>query len=223
MRRAAILGGCLLAAGLLAWVLLWSPVLGLRADDVQVSGAGGVVDVQQVRAVVGAHDGTPLPRLDLGAVRAAVLDVPGVRAVEVSRDWPHGVVLGLVAREPVAAVPDGTGFGLLDDEGVQVGRVDTAPNGLPVVDVPADDPRTVTAVLAVLHGLPPGLLADVGSVSAQSLDTVRLGLRDGTQVEWGSADQTALKAAVLQALRAAPQSAGARVVDVSAPTLPVTR
>ena len=61
----------------------------------------------------------------------------------------------------------------------------------------------------------------VGRITGQ--DTVHLVLADGAQVEWGSADDTALKARVLQTLRAAPASAGAAVYDVSAPTMPITR
>ncbi len=54
-------------------------------------------------------------------------------------------------------------------------------------------------------------------------DAVRLSLSDGTTVEWGSADQSALKAAVVQTLRASKEAAGVKVYDVSAPTLPITR
>jgi len=42
-------------------------------------------------------------------------------------------------------------------------------------------------------------------------------------VEWGSADQNALKARVVQTLRNAEASRGAAVFDVSAPTTPITR
>jgi len=213
----------LLAAG---WLLLLSPVLALRADEVTVSGAGSVVAVDQVQAVVSASDGTPLPRLDTVALRDRLLDVPGVREARVTRAWPHGLVVQLVAREPVAAVPDedsGSGFALLDMDGVQVGRVDDAPEGLPVVDVPVGDKRTLSAVLTVLEQLPADLLAQVGGVSADTQDTVTMQLRDGVRVDWGSASETPLKIAVLQALRAAPQTAGSSVIDVSAPRLPITR
>lgn len=213
------------ALAAVAWVLLLSPVLALDAGRIEVVGQGSVVDADVVREVVARHDGTPLPRLDTVALRRAVLDVPGVRAAEVARVWPHGVSVTVVSREPVAAVPhaDG-GVALLDTDGVQVGRAEAAPEGLPVVDVPLDEgPRTLTAVLTVLQQLPDELAAEVGTVAARTQDTVRLTLRDGAVVEWGSADQGALKARVLQTLRTAPASAGASVYDVSAPTLPITR
>ena len=42
------------------------------------------------------------------------------------------------------------------------------------------------------------------------------------RVDWGSASETPLKIAVLSALRASPAAAGATVIDVSAPRLPIT-
>ncbi len=212
----ALLGG-------FGWLLLLSPVLALDPDQVVVTGAGTVVDAGDVDAVVGAVEGVPLPRLDTVGLRTAVLDVPGVREARVTRAWPRGLAIALVAREPVAAVPDGKGVQLLDVEGVAVGRGEKAPKGLPLVDVPVGDARTLAAVLGVLETLPPELAEDVRSVAAQTQDTVTMELRDGARVDWGSADQTELKAAVLQALRSAKQSKDASWFDVSAPTLPVTK
>ncbi|MBX9243698.1 cell division protein FtsQ/DivIB, partial [Actinotalea ferrariae] len=225
-RRALGVTAAVVVVAALGWLLLVSPVLALDAGQVGVEGQGTVVDAAAVVAVVEPHHGTPLPRLDTVALRREILDVPGVRAAEVAREWPHGLRITVVSREPVAAVPQtGGGVALLDVEGVQVGRSEVAPEGLPVVSVPLDDPgaRALTAVLTVLRQLPPELAAQVATASADSQDTVRFGLHDGVSVEWGSADQTMLKIRVLQTLRAAAPSAGAGHYDVSAPELPITR
>lgn len=243
-RRLAWSAAGALAAAALGWVAFFSPVLALDVAQVEVVGQGTVVDPATVLEVVARYDGTPLPRLDTVELRRGVLDVPGVRAAEVARDWPHGLRITLVSREPVAAVPapaegsgaptgapgDGgadaaaAGYLLLDVEGVQVGRSAEPPAGLPVVAVPADDEdaRAMTAVLAVLESLPPELADQVTGAGAGSEDTVSLTLADGARVEWGSAEQSALKARVVLTLRAAPASAGASVFDVSAPTMPIT-
>lgn len=233
-RRILIVLGALVAAGGLAWLLFFSPVLALHAAQVQVTGADSVVAVDQVRAVVDARDRVPLPRLDTAALRSELLEVPGVRDATVTREWPHGLSVALVAREPVAAVPEGSdvaqsaegtptgaGFALVDEEGVQVGRADEAPEGLPVIEVPVGEERVLSAVLGVLEQLPADLLAQVGQVSATTQDSVNFTLRDGAAVEWGSSQDSALKAAVLSALRAAPETAGSTRYDVSAPTMPV--
>ncbi len=225
--RALLVGGGLVVVLALAWLLLLSPVLALHPDaiEVDVQGTGTTVDASAVLAVVQAEAGTPLPRLDTVGLRRAVLDVPGVRAATLTRAWPHGVRVRVIARDPVAAVPaDGGGLVLVDQDGVQVGRTEAAPEGLPVISVPLDgDPRAMTAVLVVLQQLPDDLAAQVAGVAASNRDAVTLTLRDGAVVEWGSAEESALKAAVLGTLRAAPSSAGVRVYDVSAPTLPITR
>lgn len=226
-RQVLTWAGGVVGTGALGWLLLVSPVLALDPAQVQVTGAGTVVAVDQVAAVVAERAGTPLPRLDTVRLRDRVLEVPGVREARVVRDWPHGLLVQLVSREPVAAVPEAapaTGLALLDEQGVQVGRADVAPAGLPVVDVPVGDQRTLAAVLGVLEQLPADLLAQVESVAARTQDTVTMQLRDGgARVDWGSADETPLKIAVLGALRAAPAAAGATVFDVSAPRMPITR
>jgi cell division protein FtsQ len=243
-RQILVAAGSVAVVGALAWLLLLSPALALDAEQVRVTGAGTVVAVDQVHAVVGTEAGTPLPRLDTAALRSALLDVPGVRDAQVTRDWPHGLSVALVSREPVAAVPESAdvvtgaegdaaeddapageevsaGYALVDEEGVKVGRADTPPDGLPVVQVPVGEARILAATLGVLESLPDTLLVDIGQVSAGTQDTVQLVLRDGATVEWGSAQDPALKAAVLQALRTAPETAGSARYDVSAPTMPV--
>ncbi|MBO3087447.1 cell division protein FtsQ/DivIB [Cellulomonas dongxiuzhuiae] len=227
--RRQVLGAAAAVVGVagLGWLLLVSPVLALDLAQVEVTGAGTVVAVDQVLAVVADRSGTPLPRLDTVGLRDQVLEVPGVREARVVRDWPHGLAVQLVSREPVAAVPEAapaSGLALLDEQGVQVGRADVAPAGLPVVDVPVGEERTLSAVLSVLEQLPPDLLAQVESVAARTQDTVTMQLRDGgARIDWGSADETPLKIAVLAALRAAPEAGGAQVFDVSAPRMPITR
>jgi cell division protein FtsQ len=260
-RQILVVTGSVVALGALAWLLLLSPALALDPAQVRVTGAGTVVAVDQVTAVVDAEAGTPLTRLDTARLRQQVLDVPGVRDVTVTRDWPHGLSVQLVSREPVAAVPEsadvvqtadgvapedpdavpggtgdepaaedadgaegaeaGPGYALVDEEGVKVGRSDAPPEGLPVVEVPVGEARILAAALGVLEQLPPDLLAAIGEVSAGTQDTVQFILRDGATVEWGSVHESALKVAVLQALRAAPETAASTRFDVSAPTMPV--
>lgn len=219
--RLAALGACAVVGAVLAYVLLFSPLLALDAGAAQVSGLGTTVDPGAVGDIVQSVDGIPLARLDTRALTHRIGAVSGVKSVEVSRDWPSGLTVTIVSREPVAAAPRDDGFALLDPEGVQVGTVDVAPETLPTVDVPegARGADALRAVLTVLGGLPPELLAEVSGAGASSGDTVRFRLHDGSRVEWGSAESSALKLRVLEVLRQRPAS----VYDVSAPTMPVTR
>lgn len=213
--------------GALAWLVLFSPVLATRADEVRVVGSGPLVDEAAVHRVLEGAEGVPLPRLDTVALRGRLLEVRGVQDVAVRRDWPTGLTVRITPREPVAAVRDGSRLTLLDADGVTVSTVDRAPEGVPVVEVPvvdgASDPAVLQALLTVLDALPRDLASRVTRASATSQDTVELTLPEGVRVVWGSAEDSSLKASVLDALRRAPASRDARVFDVSAPTLPVTR
>ena len=74
------------------------------------------------------------------------------------------------------------------------------------------------ATLDVLDALPVQVRAQVREVRAASLEQVTLRLTRGRTVEWGSAERSERKAAVLAVLL----TRKARVYDVSAPDSPTT-
>ncbi|PFG42853.1 cell division protein FtsQ [Isoptericola jiangsuensis] len=212
---AALLGGAVWAAG-------WSDLLALDPAEVSVTGEGSTVDADAVRDVVLAAAGTPLPRVDTSAMSAEILALRGVKDVAVRRAWPQGVTVELTARVPVAAVPDGGSYVVVDAEGVRVATRSSAPRRLPVVSVPLDgDPDVLEAALAVVAVLPPKLAAQVEEVGATTQDDVETVLRDGTTVRWGGQERLELKVEVVRSLR--KLAGDATVIDVSSPDLPVTR
>jgi len=227
-RRFAIVwgrrAGYALVAGAAVWLVLLSPVFALDPHKVQVSGYGTVVDPEEVRTLVDSDEGESLATLSLGQLTSQLKDIPGVREAHVERAWPDGLVITLESREPAAAVNQwGGGYILVDDEGVQVGRAATAPKELPTLAVPADNPKVLTAALGVINALPPELRDRVDSISAPTVDSVSFTLNKGPTVEWGSAEDSELKVKVLQVLLTSKKARWSDVVDVSAPTLPITR
>lgn len=223
--RGAIAAGALAVVGLLLWAVFFSPLFRLDLDQVEITGEGTVIEPADVMAVVRSVDETPLTRLDTVGLRLEILDVPGVRDVRVARAWPRGLTVRLESREPVAAAPVPGGVVLLDDEGVQVGRADAAPDGLPEIDIDlaGESRRSLEAALILLNALPPELSEQVRKISAETPDAVTMRLADGSRVLWGSAADAALKVQVLQVLRSDEASRKAVVFDVSAPTAPITR
>ena len=222
LRRGVVAGAAAALVVLVAYLVLYSPVLALRSDRVSVVASAATVDPGLVVAELAGAAGTPLVRLSMAELAAAVETVPGVRSASVSRAWPNGVAVDVVARVPVAAVAREGQYALLDVDAVQVGeRLASAPDGIPVVAVPAGERSAdaLSAVLGVLDALPPDLLAEIREAGAATADTVRFRLSDGSRVEWGGAELAALKLRVLEVLRQRPAS----VYDVSAPTMPVTR
>lgn len=220
LRVAALAAGVAVLVGL-AYLLLASPVLALAPGRIEISGTGTTVDPDAVAAIVDRAVGSPLARIDVDDLEAAISGLTPVRSAEITRVWPNGLAVAVVSREPVAAVPSGRQYALLDVDGVQVGLAEAPPEGLPRLDIPmvGRTADALAAALRVLGALPPELHSLVSEAGATSADTVRFRLSDGARVEWGSADSSALKARVLEVLRQRP----AAVYDVSAPTMPVTR
>ena len=213
-RRRVLLAVLLLAlAGLLGWLVWWSPVLAVR--EVRVLGTAQV-SADQVRQAAGVQLGTPLARVSASEVAARVEAIGAVQGAEVRYGWPNTLVVVVTERTPVATVMIGGERLLVDGTGVSYALDGPLPAGLPAVQG-AVGARAAAA--GVLSALPQDLAAHVRWVRATSVDDVVLGLRSGTRVRWGADSDGARKAAVLAALL--PQRP--RQIDVSAPDLPTTR
>nr|WP_255633156.1 FtsQ-type POTRA domain-containing protein [Demequina sp. TTPB684] len=228
-RRATVKWGkYALAAGAVAlvlWLFLSSPLFSLDPAKVEVLGVTPEVDGAGIDAVLAKYDGSSLALLNVPHVADQLRDLVGVRDASVERVWPSGLRVTITPRHPVAAIASGELFVLLDADAVKVGEVDAVPAGLPLLDIPvgADNDRILDAVLEVLRNLPQPVLDRVESLGAQTEDTVAFTLRDGPRVEWGSAQDSALKAQVLELMLTSGAASAAGVIDVSAPTLPITR
>jgi cell division protein FtsQ len=83
-------------------------------------------------------------------------------------------------------------------------------------DASRDD--ALREVARVVEALPRAIARRVEHVELASLDSIALVLSDGSQVRWGSADESDLKADVLTTLMSVP----AMTYDVSVPGLPTT-
>ena len=188
----------------------FTPALGVR--DVQVRGTVNLTG-EDVRAAAAIEPGTPLVRLEVDAVAARVRELPRVAGVEVERVLPGTVRLTVDEREPVAVIKAPEGAHLVDVTGKDYATVVQPPDGLPELKV---TPDALGAAVAVLTQLPEALRKDVLSVTADSPSDVRLALRGGREARWGSATDTARKAAVLEVLLTRKGS----VFDVSSPELP---
>lgn len=217
--------GVLAIAGAIVWTVWWSPLFALRADEVSVSSDGDLVDLGAARQAVEPFSGTPLTRLDLGDVEEALRGVTGVFETQVVRAWPHGLSVEIVERVPVAVVADSSrGYLLVDIEGAELAVLPQPPDDLPVVTVPIgeDNSRILEAALTAAAALPPDLAIRVEAIRAETEDSVTLFVKNGPRIEWGSAGESALKAEVVGVLLSSGDPLPA-VIDVSAPTLVVTR
>lgn len=221
LRRAGIVAALLAGALAVAWLAFASPLLALDPARVVVTAPEGQVDLAAALAVVDAHAGTPLPRLDTRGIAASLEEIPSVRTAVIERQWPQGLAVAIEPRTGVVAVPSDEGFAVFDAEGVHITTVAAAPAGIPIVDVPIgeDTSRILATALAVLASLPEALRAEVGALSAATTDSIEFVLADGATVRWGDDSEAELKVSVLQTLR----QVQAAYYDVSTPRRPITR
>jgi cell division protein FtsQ len=194
-----------------------TPLLGVA--EVRVTGAR-LVTPAEVRAAARVAPGTPLVRVDVGAVGRRVGRLAPVFRATVTRTWPRTLVVRVVERSPAATVPVGGRYAVVDRTGVVFDWEARRP-ALPVLEVNApggNDPAT-RAGLTVLGMLPPELRDPLAALAADAPARIRLKLRDGRQIVWGDATQNDAKVRVALALLSGDQP----VIDVSAPSVIPTR
>ncbi|MEV0155031.1 FtsQ-type POTRA domain-containing protein [Micromonospora sp. NPDC050686] len=208
----AVAAGVLALAGLVAWTLLGTGLFGVR--QVRVEGAKLVTPVE-VREAAGVPDDQPLARVDLAAAARRIGALPPVERATVRRDWPDGLVIRVVERKPVAAVPQGERYAVVDRGGVVFRTADEQPPGLPLLRVarPGPDDPDTRAGLAVLAALTPPLRAVLREVDVDGLARINLRLADDRTVFWGDASRGTDKARVAAALLGREADS----IDVSAP------
>lgn len=215
--RPILLGLTLLAAATFAgWVLLSSSWL--ATEQVNVAGERTVSD-REILAAADVGLGTPLLRLDLDAVDERVSALRPVAEVTVHRSWPHTVTITVTERVPVAAIYRVGSWWVVDNEGVLFRRTDERVAELPLVRVSQRaGPSALREAATVIGALPPDLVGRLRHLTASSMDSLTLTLKDGREVRWGSAAQTDQKVQVLNVLLARQ----AQVYDVSVPAHPTT-
>lgn len=195
-----------------------SPLLALR--HVEVVGASRL-DPAAIAAKLGDQVGKPLALLDQAEISSDLAGFPLIRSYTLESHPPDTLVVRIVERQPIGVVQQGSAFVLVDEAKVPISSSATRPADVPLIaatgaaaDANADSGFAATA--AVLASLPADVLARVDTISAKTKDDVSFTLRgSGATVVWGSAEDSALKAADLAALlKGAP---GAHRFDVSSP------
>ncbi|GAA1512937.1 cell division protein FtsQ/DivIB [Kribbella lupini] len=213
----AVGGTVVLLSAITVWLFYFSSALAV--DGVRVTGAD-TVPVATVTQVADAPLGTPLAKVDLNVIAERVRGIQSVADAQVTRAWPNQLEIVVTERVPVVVVTDGKQFELVDATGKSFKTVPARPDGLPeALVVGARRDVTIRSVVTVSAALPVALRSEVRSISATSPDSITLNLGSGVKVVWGGSDDSAQKAAVLSVL----MRRQAKVYDVSAPDLPVTK
>jgi cell division protein FtsQ len=163
----------------------------------------------------------PLARVDLDGVRTRVRAIPAVDHVVVRRSWPFTLVVEVVERTPVAAVPVGKQFTLIDRSGVAYETVAEKPADLPLLRLakpgPAD--QDTRSGITVLEALSSELREQLVAVSVAAPAQIKLELVKNRTVVWGDDTQSETKSQVATVLLRRAHSE----IDVSAPAVVTIR
>ena len=210
-----------LVVGLVAtsvWLVFFSATL--QVKRVEVVGNELLSD-GRVREIADVPLGEQLALVDLARADARVGSLAEVRSVDVTRTWPDAVRIEVVERTPVAVVELAGTLRGLDADGVVFREYRTAPKGMPRVR-PGGGAGTdaLKEAATVVAALPEDLATRVDHVEVATVDQITLVLRDQRVVMWGSAEESELKAEVIDSLLAAQE---ASVYDVSVPGNPTVR
>lgn len=217
-------------------LVFFSPLL--ATQKITVRGAS-LLETTQVEQKLEPLRGVPLTRIDEKKVRELIGQDNVIRSVQVESRPPHELVVTLKERTAVAVVKQSDTYHTVDSDGVSLLESATQPDtSVPLVRFSGDDPKTSAefrTISTALSAMPSELLAQVKEASATSTSSITLTLRDNTTVQWGTAEESELKAKVLLSLRQAiakraqeensseAQTQKVTVYDVSAPRVPVTR
>lgn len=223
-RRALWLG---VAASVVALVVVtvgaaYSPLFAV--EKLTVVGTSQL-DAATVESSLARLRGVPLAAVDESAVKAALVTFPLVESYSLEARPPHELVVRIVERTPIGFVQTAAGFTLVDAAGVALSTAPAAGSGYPVIDVTGGvKSPAFAAVGQVMRSLPSAIRLQVTGVHASTPDDVTLRL-DGTNTDivWGSAEESALKAKVLEEIMAQRPPASVLSYDVSSPRAVVVR
>jgi cell division protein FtsQ len=200
----------------------YSPLFAV--ERVQIIGTQQLA-AEDVAGALSGQVGTPLAAIDESAVKAALVQFPLVESYTLEARPPHDLVVRIVERTPIGVVSSAAGYTLVDAAGVALSTTPDAPAGYPLLDVSGGvSGAAFEAAGRTMRSLPADLRAQVTAVAASTPDdvTLTLGATNATIV-WGSAEDSAMKARVLQSLMGARPPDGVAAYDVSSPSAPVVR
>lgn len=224
----------LVVVALYVGVVFFSPLLAVRKVTVQGT---SLIDSGRVEQQLSPLMGTPLARVSEERVRELIGTDGALRGVQVEARPPHELVVTVRERVPIAAVHRDNKYRLVDNDGNTLREVQSMDDvQVPLAQVEDEDlsNSSVFRIMSeVLVTLPTSILSEVSEVKAESTSNITLTLKDKVVIQWGTSQDSELKAKVLTKLLETTREGseggsdnGNRkisVYDVSSPRLPVTR
>ncbi len=174
-------------------------------------------------------------RVDTSLTGKRVTAEPWIRGAIVSRALPLTVKITVTERQPRAVFFSGSIYYLLDTEGAVISTGLAPTPGMPLIKdaPPSIAPETgekvressVKNALAVIAALDKDILADIGWVSAPTIDGLALHLNSGPVVMYGKADMNKQKNYAIKVIKTEATNEGKvwQYIDVRVPSNPVAK
>lgn len=188
-----------------------------------------------LEGLLGVTRGTNLWQLDTGTLAQRLATHPLVAGAQVTRRWPHTLLVRIQERVPVALLVADGSFLLVDATGVVMERVSQAASlNLPLIsglDKVAKigpgsriDNPALLAALAVLQQVPATDLNQLREIVAPAPDNLQLIWGGQIRVRFGDSQQVAAKLDRLhEALQGLPANSAVDYIDVSFTGPPVIK
>ncbi|WP_271983168.1 FtsQ-type POTRA domain-containing protein [Pseudoclavibacter terrae] len=223
-RRRILIWVAAALAALVAFVAVavYSPIMSVR--EIVVAGTQRV-DATQVDESLADLHGQPLALVTNDDVESRLQSYVMVQSYSIRVEPPSRLVVTIVERSPIGAVAVPAGYDVMDAAGVVLWTQPEPAGDIPTLELGGQgiDSEAFASASAVSLALPVDFRSGVATVTARSIDDVRLTMRSGAEVVWGSAENSDRKAEVLAALVAATGDQSITSYDVSSPETPVTR
>jgi cell division protein FtsQ len=188
----------------------------LTVNKVSVIG-NTISSTYEIESAVNIPIGTQLARVNGDEVNASLAGISSIDHVEVRRAWPNEIVLAVTERIAIATIQKAGHWEFVDANGVAYGKTFSQPRELMVFNV--NNKASRIEVANVYSQMPGWIKNQVETIGATSRDNVQVDLGKSRKAIIGDSSRLERKFAVLKVLL----TRKARIYDVSAPDVPVTR
>lgn len=187
----------------------------LTVKKISVVG-NSIATAAQIQTSAQIEIGTPLAKINSDEINQNLAIISSVDHVEVRRAWPSEIILVVSERKAIATIKKHNYWVFVDAHGVTYGKTFNQPKELMVIN---SGKSGLAEAARIYSEVPNWLNQQIVSVTASSRDDVRLLLSRNRTVIVGDYSRLNRKFAVLKVLL----TQKARIFDVSAPDVPVTR
>lgn len=214
------------------WVLLFSSVFRLKAENIEISGSNEWVSKKKIADIASSQVDKSLFLVSSQEVINQLNDIPGVTEANVTKNFPQGLRITVRAQKPAAMLKANGSNNLtaVDSQGRVLNTVaGVSIEGIPVIEV-QEVGRNITnkAVLEavkIVSSLSSQLRSRVTKVTAKTQDSIETTLgAENHIIVWGDSSELELKKAIVDKIINDPTKIGDKQrLDVSAPARPILK